>query len=93
MLLVVIKVSSIEDTTQKELREIESTGNLSAGEKSLADLRKRKLALQKFGTSVLFFLTFEANLRLGKANGSLSTKVQISALRPQSQRLISQWKC
>jgi phenylalanyl-tRNA synthetase alpha chain len=56
MLLVVIKVSSIEDTTQKELREIESTGNLSAGEKSLADLRKRKLALQKFGTfsSLLF---------------------------------------
>ncbi len=50
MLLVVIKVSSIEDSTQKELREIESTGTLSAGEKSLADLRKRKLAVQKFET-------------------------------------------
>ncbi|KAH9966102.1 phenylalanine-tRNA ligase [Russula dissimulans] len=42
-------VSSIEDTTQKELREIESTGALSAGEKSLADLRKRKLTVQKKG--------------------------------------------
>jgi phenylalanyl-tRNA synthetase alpha chain len=48
MLLVVIKVSSIEDTTQKELREVEISGTLSAGEKSLADLRKRKLAVQKF---------------------------------------------
>jgi phenylalanyl-tRNA synthetase alpha chain len=42
-------VSSIEDTTQRELREVESTGTLSAGEKSLADLRKRKLAVQKRG--------------------------------------------
>jgi phenylalanyl-tRNA synthetase alpha chain len=62
MLVVVIKVSSIEDTTQKELREVESTGTHSAGEKSLADLRKRKLAVQKFGTfnSLFWFsrLTF-----------------------------------
>jgi phenylalanyl-tRNA synthetase alpha chain len=50
MLLVVIKVLSIEDATQKELREVESAGTLSAGEKSLADLRKRKLVVQKFGT-------------------------------------------
>jgi phenylalanyl-tRNA synthetase alpha chain len=57
MLDVVIKVSSIEDATQKDLREIESTGTLSAGEKSLADLRKRKLAVQKFGTfNFLFWL-------------------------------------
>ncbi|KAN0126960.1 phenylalanine-tRNA ligase [Russula decolorans] len=42
-------VSSIEDTTQKDLREIESTGTLTTGEKSLADLRKRKLAVQKKG--------------------------------------------
>jgi hypothetical protein len=93
MLLVVIKVSSIEDTTQKELREIESTGTLSAGEKSLADLRKRKLAVQKFGNSVLSILTFNVDLHVGKANGSLSTKDKISAPRPQSRRLISQWKC
>ena len=50
MLLVVNKVSSIEDKTQKDLCEIESTGTLSAGERSLADLRKRKLAVQKFAT-------------------------------------------
>jgi len=47
---VVLKVSSIEDTTQKELREVDTTGTLSAGEKSLADLRKRKLVVQKSGT-------------------------------------------
>ncbi|KAI0003097.1 hypothetical protein BJV74DRAFT_815484 [Russula compacta] len=42
-------VSSIEDTTQKELRQVDTTGTLSAGEKSLADLRKRKLVVQKRG--------------------------------------------
>ncbi|KAH9045563.1 phenylalanine-tRNA ligase [Lactarius pseudohatsudake] len=42
-------VSTIEDVTQNELREVESTGTLSAGEKSLADLRKRKLIVQKKG--------------------------------------------
>jgi phenylalanyl-tRNA synthetase alpha chain len=49
---VVPKVSSIEDTTQKELREVDATGTLTAGEKSLADLRKRKLVLQKSGTLI-----------------------------------------
>jgi hypothetical protein len=47
---VILKASSIEDTTQKELREIDTTGTLSSGEKSLADLRKRKLIVQKSGT-------------------------------------------
>ncbi|KAF8663383.1 hypothetical protein AX16_000958 [Volvariella volvacea WC 439] len=42
-------VSSIEDTTQLHLQEIASTGTLTAGEKVLADLRKRKLAIQKKG--------------------------------------------
>ncbi|KAI9466861.1 phenylalanine-tRNA ligase [Lactarius psammicola] len=42
-------VSTIEDVTQNELREVDSTGTLSAGEKSLADLRKRKLVVQKKG--------------------------------------------
>ncbi|KAH9977944.1 phenylalanine-tRNA ligase [Lactifluus volemus] len=40
-------VSSIEDATQKELREVDTTGTLSSGEKNLADLRKRKLIVQK----------------------------------------------
>jgi phenylalanyl-tRNA synthetase alpha chain len=47
---VVLKVASIEDTTQKELREVDATGTLSAGEKTLADLRKRKLVVQKSET-------------------------------------------
>lgn len=42
------QVSSIEDTTQLELREVDSTGTVKAGEKSLADLRKRKLITQKY---------------------------------------------
>ncbi|KAI0303251.1 phenylalanine-tRNA ligase [Russula brevipes] len=41
--------SSIQDTTQSQLREIDATGTLSAGEKTLADLRKRKLTIQKRG--------------------------------------------
>ncbi|KAI0269136.1 phenylalanine-tRNA ligase [Gloeopeniophorella convolvens] len=40
---------SIEDVTQNELRTVDSTGTLPAGEKSLADLRKRKLIVQKKG--------------------------------------------
>ena len=50
MTRVVLKVLSIEDSTQKELHEVDATGTLSAGEKSLADLRKRKLVVQKSGT-------------------------------------------
>ncbi|KAF8917916.1 phenylalanine-tRNA ligase [Mucidula mucida] len=40
---------TIQDTTQLELQEIESTGSLKSGEKILADLRKRKLIVQKYG--------------------------------------------
>jgi len=42
-------VPSIEDATQLEMREVDSTGTLKAGEKSLTDLRKRKLITQKKG--------------------------------------------
>lgn len=42
-------VSSITDTTQNDLREVDSTGALAAGEKLLADYRKRKLIAQKKG--------------------------------------------
>ncbi|TFY76723.1 hypothetical protein EWM64_g7290 [Hericium alpestre] len=41
--------SEISDTTQEELREVDSTGTLKTGEKALADLRKRKLIIQKKG--------------------------------------------
>ncbi|KAK0206376.1 phenylalanine-tRNA ligase [Desarmillaria ectypa] len=40
---------TINDTTQLDLQEIESTGTLKTGEKALADLRKRKLIIQKKG--------------------------------------------
>jgi len=40
---------SIEDNTQVELREVDSTGTLKTGEKALAELRKRKLIVQRKG--------------------------------------------
>ncbi|KAF8525346.1 tRNA synthetases class II core domain (F)-domain-containing protein [Gautieria morchelliformis] len=40
-------VSSIDDVTRHELQDIEATGTLKAGDKALAELRKRKLAIQK----------------------------------------------
>ncbi|KAF7790853.1 hypothetical protein EIP86_001810 [Pleurotus ostreatoroseus] len=40
---------SIDDLTQKDMREIDSTGTLKAGEKALAELRKRKLIVMKKG--------------------------------------------
>lgn len=41
------QAASIEDATQKDMREVDSTGTLKAGEKALADLRKRKLIVQR----------------------------------------------
>ena len=42
------QVSSIVDTTQLQMREVDSTGSLQAGEKALADRRKRKLIAQRY---------------------------------------------
>ena len=42
-----VQASSVDDVTQKDMREVDSTGTLKAGEKALADLRKRKLIVQK----------------------------------------------
>ncbi|KAL0949400.1 hypothetical protein HGRIS_009463 [Hohenbuehelia grisea] len=39
----------IVDVTQNDLQEIKSTGTLKSGEKVIADLRKRKLVVQKKG--------------------------------------------
>ncbi|EKM59329.1 uncharacterized protein PHACADRAFT_249754 [Phanerochaete carnosa HHB-10118-sp] len=41
--------AQIDDVTQKEMREVDSTGTLKGGEKALAELRKRKLIVQKKG--------------------------------------------
>ncbi|KAG8713504.1 Phenylalanyl-tRNA synthetase, beta subunit, cytoplasmic [Ceratobasidium sp. 395] len=40
---------TIVDTTQNELKEIQSTGTLKAGEKAINELKKRKLVVQKKG--------------------------------------------
>ncbi|KAF8314792.1 hypothetical protein DL93DRAFT_2079983 [Clavulina sp. PMI_390] len=40
-------VATIHDGAREELLEIKNTGTLAAGDKALADLRKRKLAVQK----------------------------------------------
>ncbi|CAG8580563.1 5566_t:CDS:10, partial [Acaulospora colombiana] len=42
------KVSSIQDATQEEMREVASTGTLAAGDKALAELKKRKLITQRY---------------------------------------------
>jgi phenylalanyl-tRNA synthetase alpha chain len=42
-----LQAASIEDSTRSEMVEIHTTGALAAGEKVLADLRKRKLVIQK----------------------------------------------
>ncbi|KAK7695430.1 hypothetical protein QCA50_000066 [Cerrena zonata] len=42
-------VSEIVDQTQLDMREVDSTGTLKAGEKALAELRRRKLIAQRKG--------------------------------------------
>ncbi|KAJ3573352.1 hypothetical protein NP233_g2483 [Leucocoprinus birnbaumii] len=42
-------VTEISDTTKDDIQEIASTGTLKSGEKVLADLRKRKLIVQRKG--------------------------------------------
>ncbi|CAL1700540.1 unnamed protein product [Somion occarium] len=42
-------VSEIVDQTQLDMREVDSTGTLKAGEKALAELRRRKLITQRKG--------------------------------------------
>ncbi|PVG03460.1 putative FRS2-phenylalanine--tRNA ligase beta chain, cytosolic [Serendipita vermifera] len=42
-------VSSIQDATQEEMKEIATTGTLRAGDKALAELKKRKLITQRKG--------------------------------------------
>ena len=41
-------MDKIQDTTHNDLQEVALTGTLKAGEKVLADLRKRKLIIQKY---------------------------------------------
>lgn len=41
------QATSIEDVTQNELKEIQSTGTLKAGDKAISELKKRKLVIQK----------------------------------------------
>lgn len=48
-----MQTESIDDSTQKDMHEVDSTGTLKAGEKALAELRKRKLIVQKYVTSIV----------------------------------------
>lgn len=41
--------ASIQDVTQNELKEIQSTGTLKVGDKAIGELKKRKLVIQKKG--------------------------------------------
>lgn len=53
------QVESIEDTTRAELEEVAKTGTHPSGEKLLADLRKRKLIIQRYA---MFFPLIPAYL-------------------------------
>lgn len=46
--LTIDQVSEIQDETKADLQEVALTGTLKVGEKTLADLRKRKLIAQRF---------------------------------------------
>lgn len=85
------QVTDIKDTTQLELLEIVSTGSLGSGEKSLADLRKRKLVIQKYDQEALVLCSTDTSS--GKANGSLSEKAPILARRQPNRKPISQLTC
>lgn len=65
-------MTTIQDTTQLDLREIDSTGALKSGEKILADLRKRKLIVQRLLYHHLLSSINNESLYLGagKDNGS-----------------------
>lgn len=67
----VLQVDSITDTTQLQAREVDSTGSLKAGEKALADLRKRKLIVQRFVYIELAPFGINSYRHTGKDSGSL----------------------
>lgn len=64
------QVTEIKDVTQLDLKEIEQTGAPAAGEKTLADLRKRKLIVQKC-VSKMGSKQCDLNICAGRDNGSL----------------------
>lgn len=80
--------------TQVDLKEVESTGTLKAGEKTLADLRKRKLIVQRLVSRIQSRLpTILIHLRLEKDNGSPSRRVPTLAHQRRNQKQISQLIC
>lgn len=54
---------SIVDTTQSELREVDSTGTVTGGEKVLKELRKRKLISEKLVAPLLGRCTGSSSMR------------------------------
>ena len=71
-------VDKIQDVTQEELKELESTGTLKAGEKTLADLRKRKLAIQKSVSLLDVVYLNPTGLILGRSLGIPSLRAPAS---------------
>lgn len=78
------KLSSITDTTQLEMREVDSTGTLKSGEKALAGLRKRKLIAQKSVLSTFLHDTGLTVFESGKVNGSACRKGLITVHRSRN---------
>ncbi|EJD01428.1 uncharacterized protein FOMMEDRAFT_147949 [Fomitiporia mediterranea MF3/22] len=72
------KVASIVDATQLEMREVDSTGTLKAGEKALAALRKRKLITQKKGQWFTVYKGPNFSTSLAKPETDLTADMLVS---------------
>ncbi|THH10071.1 hypothetical protein EW145_g1573 [Phellinidium pouzarii] len=71
-------VPEITDSTQLEMREVDSTGTLKSGERSLALLRKRKLITQKKGQWFAVHKGPEFSTSLAKPETDLSSDMLVS---------------
>ena len=80
------KVEAIDDSTRAELTEVRTTGTLEAGDKALAELKKRKLVIQKWVSAPS--VTFGCLIgRSESCYGSQFRRVPISARYWTSLRL------
>lgn len=80
-----IKTENPDDVTAKELAVISATGEHPDGEKALADLRKRKLIVQK-SVACLDLTWYVADVGAGNSSTTLLKRVPSSRQRSRSSR-------
>ncbi|KAF8914038.1 tRNA synthetases class II core domain (F)-domain-containing protein [Gymnopilus junonius] len=82
---------AIQDQTKEDLQEIASTGTLKAGEKILADLRKRKLVAQKKGQWFTVYKGSQFSTSTAKPETDLTADMLVSALHPLLKSCTDIW--